>query len=136
MPLDSQRHRPFLVLVLTGLLGFLIGMIRFPTWQVAVEAAQVVAGPVDYSPENPFYIYQLKLWTVLHQVCALLLRAGLSEITVSRLVSGLLGMISFQALGMLIYAFSADLLVAVGAPLLILYTRAAEHGASYPLALM
>lgn len=136
MSLNAQPHRPLLVLALTGLLGFLLGMIRFPTWQVAVEAAQVVAGLVDYPPDNPFYMYQVKLWTVLHQVCAVLLRAGLSEITVSRLVSGLLGMLSFQALGLLIYAFSADLLLAVGAPMLILYTRAAEHGATYPIALM
>src|SRR5688572_275099 len=134
--IDTQRRRPLLVLALTGLLGFLVGMIRFPTWQVAVEAAQVVAGLVDYPPDNPFYIYQVKLWTVLHQICALLLRAGLSEITVARLVSGLLGMVSFQALGLLIYAFSADLLLAVGAPMLIFYTRAAEHGATYPIALM
>jgi hypothetical protein len=136
LQVDAQRHRPLLVLALAGLMGFLIGMIRFPTWQVAVEAAQVVAGLVDYPPDNPFYIYQVKLWTVLHQICAALLRAGLSEITVSRLVSGLLGMVSFQALGLLIYAFSADLLLAVGAPMLIFYTRAAEHGAMYPIALM
>jgi hypothetical protein len=124
------------VLATSGVLGFVLGMLRFGTWQVAVETAQVVAGLVKYPADNPFYMYHMKLWTVLHQVCALLLRAGLTEITISRLVSGLLGMVSFQALAMVVYAFSADAWVAIGAPFLILYSRAAEHGASYPIALM
>jgi hypothetical protein len=130
------RHPSLYVLAVSGVLGFAIGMFRFPTWHVAVEAAQVVAGIVQYPPDNPFYIYQAKLWTVLHQVCAVLLRAGLSEITISRLVSGLLGMVSFQALSLFIWAFSGDRLLAIGAPALILYSRAAEHGAIYPISLM
>ena len=71
-------------------LGFLFGCAG-SRWQVAVESAQVVAGLVDYPPGNPFYIYHTKFWTVLHQMGAVLLRAGLSEMTLSRLVSGLLG---------------------------------------------
>ena len=124
------------MLAVSGLLGFAIGSTRFATWQVAVESAQVVAGLVTYPVDHPFYIYHMKLWTVMHQVCALLLRAGVSEITLSKLVSGLLGMISFQALSLLLFAFSEDGILAIGAPLVILYTRAAEHGASYPIALM
>ena len=60
------------------------------------------------APDNPFYLYHLKLWTILHQICALLLRAGLSEIALSKLVSGLLGMVSFQAIAMIVYALSRD----------------------------
>jgi hypothetical protein len=134
--LNDRRHQSLYVLTVSGLLGFGIGIFRFPTWQVAVEAAQVVAGIVHYPPDTPFYIYQMKLWTVLHQVCAVLLRAGLSEITVSRLLSGLLGMVSFQALSMLTWAISRDGVLAIGAPALILYSRAAEHGAVYPISLM
>lgn len=133
--LDDKRNQPLWVLTVSGLLGFGLGMIRFPTWQVAVEGAQVVAGIVQYPTDNPFYIYQVKLWTVLHQICALLLRAGISEIMLSRLVSGLLGMVSFQALSVFVWAFSRDGLVATGAPALIFYSRAAEHGV-YPIALM
>ena len=132
----SAAYRPLLVLALSGAFGFLLGITRFATWQVAVESAQVVAGLVKYPADNPFYIYHVQLWTVLHQTCALALRAGMSEIGLSHLVSGVLGMVSFQALGILIYAFSADLPLAVGAPVLILYTRAVEHGATYPISLM
>jgi hypothetical protein len=133
-----RSHEPAArsVFVASGLLGFLIGMLRFPTWQVAVEAAQVVAGVVHYPADNPFYLYQMKLWTVLHQVGAVLLRAGLSEIVLSQIISGLLGMVSFQALALLVYTFSRNALVAVFSPAFIFYTRAAEHGAIYPIALL
>ena len=73
-------------------------MIGFPDWQVAVETAQVVGGLVPYPPDNVFYIYHTRLWTVLHQLLALGLRAGVSEITLSLIVSGVQGMLTFQAL--------------------------------------
>lgn len=44
------------VLLLSGILGFRVGMLGFPDWQVAVETAQVVAGLVTYPPDNIFYI--------------------------------------------------------------------------------
>jgi len=136
MDRENARPRPLLVLAISGAIGFALGTTVFATWQVAVESAQVVAGIVKYPPDNPFYIYHRELWTVLHQICALFLRAGVSEIALSRLVSGVLGMVSFQALSILIYAFSSDLLLSVGMPFLILYTRAVEHGATYPISLM
>jgi len=132
----AGRHRALWVLAVSGSVGFAIGITRFATWQVAVESAQVVAGLVTYPADHPFYIYHMKLWTVAHQVCALLLWAGVSEIALSKLVSGMLGMVSFQALSLVLFAFSEDLLLAIGAPLVILYTQAAIHGANYPIALM
>ena len=47
------------------MLGFRIGYVNFPTWQVAVETAQVGAGFVHYPAGNPFYICDTKLWTIL-----------------------------------------------------------------------
>ena len=44
------------VLLLSGILGFRVGMLGFPDWQGAVETAQVVAGLVTYPPDNIFYI--------------------------------------------------------------------------------
>jgi len=90
----APQHRALWVLALSGLLGLWIGITGFPNWQVAVETAQVVAGLVTYPSDNPFYIYHVKLWTVLHQVLALLLRLGVSEIALSEMLSGLLGMVS------------------------------------------
>ena len=124
------------VLLLSGLLGFRLGMTGFPDWQVAVETAQVVAGLVPYPPDNIFYIYHTRLWTVLHQLLAVGLRAGVSEITLSLIVSGVLGMLTFQALAVFVYALSRDVLLAVGAAALIFFTRAAEYGTIYPLFLL
>jgi hypothetical protein len=118
------------------MLGFRVGMIGFPDWQVAVETAQVVAGLVAYPPENIFYIYHTKLWTALHQVLAVPLRAGVSEITLSLIVSGVQGMLTFQALALFVYALSRDVLLAVGAAALIFFTRVADHGTIYPLFLL
>jgi hypothetical protein len=139
MPIAAARRlaapgrAPIWVLVLSGLLGFWFGFVAYPTWQVAVEPAQVVAGLVSYPAGNPNYIYQSKLWTILHQVNALLLLAGFSEITLSRIISGVLGMVSIQALAMVVFAFSRDVLLAVGAAGFILFTKAASNGGSYPI---
>jgi hypothetical protein len=129
-------HGAFWVLLLSGILGFRVGMLGFPDWQVAVETAQVVAGLVPYPPDNIFYIYHTRLWTVLHQLLALGLRAGVSELTLSLIVSGVQGMLTFQALALFVYALSRDILLAVGAAALIFFTRAAEYGTVYPLFLL
>ena len=111
-------------------------MLGFPDWQVAVETAQVVAGLVTYPPDNIFYIYHTRLWTALHQILAVALGAGVSEITLSLVVSGVQGMLTFQALALFVYALSRDVLLAVGAAALIFFTRSAEYGVVYPLFLL
>jgi hypothetical protein len=128
--------RAFWVLLLSGILGFRVGMLGFPDWQVAVETAQVVGGLVPYPPDNVFYIYHTRLWTVLHQLLALGLRAGVSEVTLSLIVSGVQGMLTFQALALFVYALGRNILFAVGAAALIFFTRSAEYGTVYPLFLL
>ena len=129
-------HGALWVLLLSGILGFRVGMLGFPDWQVAVETAQVVAGLVTYPPDNIFYIYHTRLWTALHQILALALRAGVDEITLSLIVSGIQGMLTFQALALFVYALSRDVLLAIGAAALIFFTRSAEYGTVYPLFLL
>ncbi len=126
----------FWVLFLSGILGFRVGMIGYPDWQVAVETAQVVAGLVPYPPDNIFYIYHTKLWTSLHHVLALGLLAGFSELQLSLVVSGVLGMLAFQALAMVVYALSRDVFLSIGAAALIFFTRSVEYGVVYPLFLV
>jgi hypothetical protein len=111
-------------------------MVAYPSWQVAVETAQVVAGLVTYPPGNPFYIYHTKLWTILHQISALFLLSGVSEIALSKLLSGVLGMLSLQALSMCVFALSRNVLLAIGSSLFILATRSASNGETYPIMLM
>jgi hypothetical protein len=136
LPFFQPRVRALWVLALSGALGFTLGAIKFPTWHVAVETAQVVAGIVHYPAGNPFYIYHVKLWTILHQICAVLLLSGVSEISLSIVLSGVLGMLSFQALAMISYALSADVALSVLAPFVIYLSRIADHGVVYPVILL
>ena len=129
-------NRAIWVLLLSGILGFRVGMIGFPDWQVAVETAQVVAGVVEYPAETPFYIYHSQLWTALHHVLALPLKAGVTELTLSRIMSGVLGMVTFQALSMCVYALCSRIPAAIGAAALIFFTRSAEYGTVYPIFLL
>ena len=113
---SSPSPAALVALLASGALGFHLGYARFPDWQVPVESAQVLAGLVTYPEETPFYVHHMKLWTVLHQVCAVFLRAGVSEIGLSRVVSGLLGMLSLQALAMFTFAFSGRAAAPWGSP--------------------
>ena len=121
------------MLLFGGVLGWHVGAGAFADWQVAVESAQVVARLVQYPSGNPFYVYHTKLWTILHQVLAVLLAAGFSERTLSVAVSGLLGMVSFQAVSLIAYALSRDALIAAGASALVFFTRVAEANSIYPI---
>jgi hypothetical protein len=131
----AASDRVMWVLAVSGALGFWIGISAFPIWQVAVETAQVVAGLVRYPPDNPFYLYHTKLWTVLHQVGAVLLRAGVSEITLSKIFSGALVMLSLQALAIVVYALSRRAAIAVAAAVVIFVSRATDFGVAYPITL-
>jgi hypothetical protein len=130
---DYAQAGPIWVLVVSGIIGFRIGLVGFPTWHICVETAQVVAGLVRYPVENPFYIYHTKLWSLVIQACAVLLKAGLSEITLSLALSGLLGMISFQALAMVTYAISRDVLVAIAAAVVVFASGVTDYGSIYPV---
>jgi hypothetical protein len=124
------------VLAISGALGFVVVAFGFPDWQVAVETAQVTAGIVEYPTGNPFYIYHLKLWTILHQASALLLLAGASEITQSVVMSGVMGMVTFQALAMAVYALSRDGVLAITSAIVIIVSNTANIGVTYPIALL
>lgn len=124
------------VLWLSGALGFLLGACGHATWQAAVETGQVVAGLVKYPPGNPFYLYHTKLWAIPNQASALLLLLGLPEIAASILLSGLLGMVSLQALSAVTFALSRNEWIALGSPLFVLLTGAVDFGVAYPLRLM
>ena len=134
--LRRLRSAPVLVLAVSGLLGFRIGLVGFPTWHIGIETAQVVAGLVRYPAENPFYIYHTKLWSLVIQICAVLLKAGLSEITLSLVLSGLLGMVSFQALAIVTYAIGRDALVAIAAAVVVFASGVTDYGPIYPVWLM
>jgi hypothetical protein len=133
---EPPRRGITATLVVSGLAGYYVGSRGFPEWQVPVETAQVIAGLVHYPYGNPFLIYHLQLWTVLHQVCAALLSLGASEIRLSTILSGVTGMLSFQALALTVRAFGAATWLSTLAAILIFTSRAAEYGVRYPIFLL
>ncbi|MBI1900163.1 MAG: hypothetical protein HYS13_03475 [Planctomycetia bacterium] len=123
------------VALIAGVIGAFMGTL--PRLQSAVESAQVLAGIVEYPPDNPFYLYHIKSWTLLHQVPALLLQLGFSERVVSVLLGALFGMISFQALALTCYAVGRNAIVALALPILAIPSRLYEEVSNvYPIFLL
>ena len=118
--------------------GFLAGAVLFPTWQHAVEPGQVLAGLVRYPSGNPFAIYQQNTYCVLHQIAALLLRAGMSEMAVAVLFSGILGATGFAAVTANIAALAPGRpLLALASPFAVLVARGVySYGVTYPIMLL
>jgi hypothetical protein len=103
-------------------------------WQIAVESAQVVAGVVEYPPDNPFYMYHVKSWTLLHQLPAALLKCGVSEGALSMGIACLAAGVFLQSLGLICYAFCRDCLLSCAVPLVYLATNVVKGcGAVYPI---
>jgi hypothetical protein len=133
---SSKEGRPASlgpVLLAAGVVGFFIGAVGYADWQAAVEASQVVAGLVRYPPENPFFLYQTQLWSMLHQILAPLLWLGMSERTASLLVSGMLGTLSLQAIATVILAIGRDPWLAAGGAVAVFFAGSTEFGVAYPV---
>ena len=124
------------VLVGSGAIGFFMGAVAYPTWHDALEPAQVLAGLVTYPQHNLVYIYSTRTLTVLHELLALLLSSGVSERTLALLLSGAIGMLSLQALGLVVLAVSGHVQLATLSPVFILLTNATAGGVTYPVYLM
>lgn len=123
------------VLILSGLCGAFMGTL--PRLQSAVESAQVLAGLVQYPPDNPFYLYHIKSWTLLHQVPAFVLQLGVSERAVSVILGALFGMMSFQALALCCYAIGRNTIVALALPFVAVASGLYEEVSNvYPIFLL
>lgn len=125
------------VIVMTGISGYIMG-IFYQQWQVALEPAQVLAGIVHYPADNPNYIYQITTWTILHQLLAILLKLGFSEIGLSKLICGIVGMLLFQSVALIVFGLSNNVVLSCLSPFLILFISHNRHfaGVTYPIMLM
>jgi hypothetical protein len=120
---------------IAALIGAFIGGIWMPNWHVAVESGQVVAGLIKYPNDNPFYYYHLKAWTVLHQICAVFLKIGISAKALSVLVSMCLGASLMGSLSWLTWILCRKTGWSIIAPLLMFYVLRIEieYGVAYPI---
>lgn len=132
---DAQAPRLREVALPSGLAGLLLGCAC--GWQTAVESAQVLAGVVAYPVDNPFYMYHVKVWTLLHQGPALLLSLGVSEAWVCVVLGGLAGMIACLCISLSTLALSGRRWLSIAMPLLMISaaTYLETHGV-YPLRML
>lgn len=136
IPLLKENQLLFLLLV-SGTCGFLVGAGLYPDWQVSVEAGQVIAGTVHYPSHTiPQYIYLVKTWTLLSQISAFLLWIGLSEAVVSIFIAGTIGALSFQALAVLFFSVSRNILLSLVIPFFICFVSYVGWGVVYPILFM
>ena len=141
MPAETFPHELQNKIIATTFLcffsGFIVAIFGFPCWQHAVEGAQVLAGLVQYpGTSSPFGLYEQKVWTLLHQILAALLSAGISEIKLSLVLSGLMGAFSYAALGLGILSFTRSQMIAWLAPFFIQFTEACSYSTTYPVSFM
>jgi hypothetical protein len=120
----------------SALLGFVTGVWLYPTWQDVIEPAQVLAGVVQYPPDNPVYLYSTSTWTMLHQVVALCIRAGIAERSLAIVISGMLGAVSFVGVALTARAMGATALVAALCPVFIHASGATRFLPGYPVDLV
>lgn len=128
----TGKHGVLLVLVLSGFFGLVLGL-AYSTWHVVAETAQVVSGIVKYPRDNPFYIYHVKVWTILNQIGALALYYGLTEKTLSIVLSGLMGMFSFQALSLFVFSLCGNIPISIFLPFFMQFTQVMDFGINYPV---
>ena len=131
------NYQLLFLLFFSGFCGFFIGAGLFPNWQVSVEAGQIIAGIVQY-PSNtiPQYMCLIKTWSVLNQISAFLLYTGFSEAMTSLIISGIIGAISFQAVTVLFFSVSRNILLSLTIPFFICFMSYVGFGVVYPILFM
>jgi hypothetical protein len=131
------------VAAVTAAAGFCIGAFVYPMWTDNVESAQVQAQLVSYQAGDVMGLYHDAAYSLAIQIAAILLRAGVSEWTLSLLFSGAQAALSCAAIALATLAVSRSAVTALLAPVLLLRFRAALpdwpesslaafHGHHYP----
>jgi hypothetical protein len=65
-------------------IGLLLGLLAQVTSQEGLDGSLVLAGIVHYPPQSLMNQYFLGSWTIIHQLGALLLRAGGGDVRARR----------------------------------------------------
>jgi hypothetical protein len=143
--IDSAAHERHVwwVSAVTAAAGFCIGAFVYPMWTDNVESAQVQAQLVSYRPGDVMGVYHNAAYSLAIQIAAILLRAGVTEWTLSLLFSGAQAALSCAAIALATLAVSRSATTALLVPVLLLRFRvglpdwprfplAAFHGHNYP----
>jgi hypothetical protein len=108
-----QNPAPILLILCALLIGLLLGVIAPAPEQFGMHGALVLAGIVNYPPQSPMSAYFLDSWTIIHQFGALLLRAGIHQTYVNKIIFVVPCALLVCAYSMIIYGFSGRFLLSL-----------------------
>lgn len=131
--INRASHRIDWSLFAAMLLGFMLGAFPYAKWQIALEGAHAVAGLVKYPESNPFFQYMMKAWHLFHQLGAVLLKLGVSDWTLSWLVSGIGGALFCGGASLLFSALTGSPAAGFAGALLLLGFRSKLVWTTYPI---
>ena len=109
-------------LVISALVGFIVGFFWKSDWQWTLEAAQIVSGVVSLPQTNPTAIFSYHAYApFLIWPQAGLLRLGISSEYISIVFSGLQSALSFMSVSALLYVLSKNWIVAIATPIILTF---------------
>jgi hypothetical protein len=104
-----------------------------PSPLYSVELGQVVAGVVTLPRDLPMAIHDGRVFSMLIDTAAVLLSFGLDEGVVCRILSALMGGVSFLAIAAVAFAFTANRFAAMAAPILTIPLNIYIETHKYPI---
>ena len=113
-----QNPAPILLIFCALLVGLLLGVMAPTPEQFGMHGSLVLAGIVNYPPQSPMSAYFLDSWTIIHQFGALLLRAGIHQTYVNKIIFVIPCALLICAYAMIIYGFSSRFLLSLFGALL------------------
>jgi hypothetical protein len=112
-PVTPADQAPLSLLVCAMAVGLLLGLLAPPTNQEGIDGSLVLAGIVHYPTQSPMYQYFFGSWTLIHQLGALLLRAGLDQAWVNEIIFLIPCVLFVGAYAAVIYCFSGQFLLSL-----------------------
>jgi hypothetical protein len=110
---SPQDPAPILLIVCALLVGLLLGVLAPAPEQFGMHGSLVLAGTVNYPPQSPMSAYFLNSWTIIHQFGAVLLRAGVHQTYVNKIIFVIPCALLVCAYAMIIYGFSSRFLLSL-----------------------
>jgi hypothetical protein len=113
-----QNPAPVLLITCALLAGLLLGLLASAPEQRAMHGSLVLSGIVNYPAQSPMSAYFLDSWTIIHQLGSLLLRAGIHQTYVNKIIFIIPSALIVCAYTMIIYSFSEHFFVSLLAAVL------------------
>jgi hypothetical protein len=105
-PPEARRRAPLSLILSALTIGIAFGLFSPGSEQEAVDGSLVLAGLVDYPSQSPMSEYFLGTWTLIHQIGATMLRAGLDQTRVSEIFFVIPCALLVAAYASIIYCFT------------------------------